>query len=42
MDAHLLAIALSNKGRLATFDKGIIGLVPEGIAENEAVIILSR
>ena len=28
-DAHLLAVALSHGGRLATFDRGILQLVPE-------------
>jgi toxin-antitoxin system PIN domain toxin len=41
-DAHLLAVALSNKGRLATFDRRVIGLIPEGFTANETVIVLSR
>ena len=30
-DAHLLALAISRKGRLATFDRGVPALIPDGL-----------
>ena len=30
-DAHLLALALRHEGRLATFDRGVLDLVPPGL-----------
>ncbi|WP_419161587.1 TA system VapC family ribonuclease toxin [Candidatus Palauibacter sp.] len=30
-DAHLLALAISRKGRLATFDRGVSELIPDGL-----------
>jgi hypothetical protein len=41
-DAHLLALAIRRGGRLATFDRGIRELVPEGQTPAEAVCLLSR
>jgi toxin-antitoxin system PIN domain toxin len=32
-DAHLLALAIRRGGRLATFDRGLLDLAPEGEAE---------
>lgn len=39
-DAHLLAIAASRGGVLATFDHGILDIVPPGAAPAEAVEVL--
>lgn len=39
-DAHLLALALTRGGRLATFDGGVRQLVPEGADSNEVVTVL--
>jgi uncharacterized protein len=36
-DAHLLAVALRHGGRLATLDRGVRDLVPDGISASEAV-----
>ncbi|MGB8298830.1 MAG: hypothetical protein WCG85_25665 [Polyangia bacterium] len=32
-NAHLLALAIRRGGRLATFDRGLLDLAPEGTAE---------
>jgi uncharacterized protein len=39
-DAHLLAVAIRNGGRLATFDRGLLDLVPEGTDLDDAVVLL--
>lgn len=39
-DAHLLAVAMRHDGRLATFDRGIVDLVPEGHAPEDVVVVL--
>jgi toxin-antitoxin system PIN domain toxin len=39
-DAHLLALAIRRGGRLATFDRGLADLAPEGMAEH--LVILGR
>ncbi len=39
-DAHLLALALHHKGRVATFDRGTLSLVPDGMEAEEAVELL--
>ena len=39
-DAHLLAVAVRNGGRLATFDRGLLDLVPEGMDPDDAVVLL--
>jgi len=39
-DAHLLALALSRDGCLATLDQGIRQLVPDGFAADEVVCLL--
>ncbi len=39
-DAHLLGIALANGGHLATFDRGIEAIVPRGIRNEGAVVII--
>lgn len=39
-DAHLLALALRHDGRLATFDRGVLSLVPDGINEDRAVQLI--
>lgn len=41
-DAHLLALTLSRGGRLATFDRGIVSLVPEGVDVDTAIELLQR
>lgn len=42
-DAHLLAVALRHGGCLATFDRAVRGLVPEGLVATEAVnVVLDR
>jgi hypothetical protein len=35
-----LAVAIRNGGRLATFDRGLLDLVPEGMDPDDAVTIL--
>ncbi len=30
-DAHLLALAIRRQGRLATFDRGVSELIPDGL-----------
>jgi toxin-antitoxin system PIN domain toxin len=39
-DAHLLGIALRHDARLATFDGGIVGLVPSGYSAAEAICLI--
>jgi uncharacterized protein len=39
-DAHLLALALRHKGKLATFDRGIQALVPRGLESRDVLEIL--
>ena len=39
-DAHLLGIALANAGRLATFDRGIESIVPQGISSDETLVFI--
>ncbi len=39
-DAHILAVAASHGGVLATFDRGILDLVPPGTALDSAVELL--
>ena len=39
-DAHLLALALRRKGRLATFDRAIRDLVPSTISADRAVCVI--
>ena len=39
-DAHLLSLAIRHRGRLATFDRGILDLVPEGLVAGEVVDLL--
>lgn len=40
-DAHLLSLAIRHGGRLATFDRGILQLVPRGHPARDAVDLLS-
>ena len=40
-DAHLLSLAIQKKGCLATFDRGIFSLVPEGVKGEKAVCLIS-
>ena len=39
-DQHLLCVALSHKGVLATFDRGVLDLVPESIRPDDALVLL--
>jgi uncharacterized protein len=39
-DAYLLALALRNGGALATFDSGIIQLLPPEFPDRDAVVVL--
>ena len=39
-DQHLLCVALSHDGRLATFDRGVLDLVPESMRPEQAVVLL--
>lgn len=39
-DAHLLALALKHAGRLATFNRGILNLVPDGMDAERAVQLI--
>lgn len=39
-DAHLLALSLRRRGRLATFDEGIRGLVPDGLDAEKVVCVI--
>lgn len=41
-DAHLLALALSKKGRLATLDQGLADLVPAGTSREKAMVLLTE
>ena len=40
-DAHLLAVAIRNGSRLATFDHGLLDLVPGGTDPGDAVVLLA-
>lgn len=40
-DVHLLALALRRGGRLATFDRGVLDVVPAGISPARAVLLLA-
>jgi len=39
-DAYLLGLAIHRKGKLATFDRAIAAMVPEGVATNSVVELL--
>ena len=39
-DAHLLALALRHEARLATFDRGVLDFVPEGMEVERAVQLI--
>lgn len=36
-DAYLLGLAIFRKGKLATFDRAIASLIPEGVAQNSVL-----
>ena len=38
--AHLLVLALRHRGRLVTFDRGIVDLVPDGTSVSDVVLLL--
>jgi hypothetical protein len=37
---HLLAVALAHRGMLATFDRGLAELVPDGVPATAAVHVI--
>ncbi len=39
-DAHLLALALRREGRLATFERGVLALLPETMDPSRAVALI--
>jgi hypothetical protein len=39
-DAHLLALALRHKGRVATLDRGMVELVPRGMDPAEVIALI--
>jgi len=41
-DAHLLALALRQDGCLATLDRGVRHVVPEGFSANEVICLLTK
>jgi toxin-antitoxin system PIN domain toxin len=41
-DAHLVALAIRHRGRLATFDRGIAGVVPVSTNIAELLVFLTR
>ena len=40
-DAHLVSLAIRHRGRLATFDRGIAGIVPDAVDPSEVLVYLS-
>lgn len=40
-DAHLLGLAIKRKGRLATLDTGIAGLVPRGVDKDSVLALVA-
>ena len=40
MDAHLLALARRHRGRLATFDRKLAGLLPDGAEPDRTLVVL--
>ncbi len=40
VDAHLLALALSRGGLLATFDRGVLEIVPDSIPADRAACVI--
>lgn len=40
-DAHLIALAIRQRGRLATFDQGVLDLVPAGREPAELVTLIA-
>jgi toxin-antitoxin system PIN domain toxin len=40
-DAHLLALALRRGGRLATFDRGVLEIVPDSIPADRAACVIT-
>lgn len=41
-DAHLLALALRQSGRLATLDRGLRDIVPDSYAQSQVVCLLTE
>jgi predicted nucleic acid-binding protein len=39
-DAHLVAVAISHDGLLATFDRGVVEVVPEAFRGQGRVMVL--
>lgn len=40
-DAHLLSLAMRNQGRLATFDRGILRILPDGVDAKKVIQVLA-
>ncbi len=40
-DAHLLSLAIRHGGRLATFDRGVAGVVPTSVEPSEVLVFLT-
>ena len=40
-DAHLLSLAMEHKGCLATFDRGVLQLLPRGTKPEKAILVIS-
>jgi toxin-antitoxin system PIN domain toxin len=39
-DAHLVALSLRRRGRLVTFDRGIVEVLPPGVVAGGALVVL--
>jgi toxin-antitoxin system PIN domain toxin len=39
-DAHLVALALRRRGRIATLDRGLVEVVPRGVEPEKVVLVL--
>ena len=40
-DAHLVALAVQNQGRLVTFDRGISQVIPQGLDPGDVLVLLA-
>ena len=41
-DAYLLGLAMHKKGKLATMDRAVLALLPEGSSERGSVAVIAR
>jgi len=39
-DAHLVALSLRRRGRLATFDRGVAEVLPPGVPASDVLTLL--